>query len=269
MFSENNKRRKNVNVLTHRQKGGTCWFHGAINGLLMSWKSRRVLEQSIEYVNTNIGGRSIFDEGPTCLSKRAPRQLFWSYIVHRLGSTKGNVNARYVNADVIRNLGLRRKRFPNILSMVPRLSDTKRSYVRRFMMARHSVYGGTLSDMINLYDKLFPGDFSMKGEAKATTFVIEKAKNFPKMMRHNGHQYELSHCYIQIAGALGGHVVAGYLSRVGNYNVFDSGVNEIYRKLPWYDERSDQILMDIVREDYRIPVKKVSKWAVYIRSDRI
>ena len=259
----------NVNVLTHRQTGGTCWFHGAINGLLMSWKSRRMLEQSIQLVNTNIGCRSIFNDGNTCLSRRAPRQLFWSYIAHRLGSRKGNVNARYVNANVIRNLGIRRKRFTNILGMVPRFTNTKISYARRFMSSLHSVYGGKFADMINIYDKLFPGDFSMKSENRPTSFVIQKGNNFDKVMFHVGKRYELSHCYIQVAGYLKGHVMAGYLSRIGNYNVYDSGQNVIYNKLPWFDKSSDPYIIEIVKQNYGIPVIKVTKWAVYVRSDRI
>ena len=262
----------NVNVLTHKQKGGTCWFHGAINGLLMSWKSRRMLEQHIQLVNTNIGGRSLFDENNTaCLSKNAPRQLFWSYIAHRLGSRKGNVNARYVNANIIRNLGIRRKNYTNIIGMIPRFTNTKESYMSRFTISRHGVRGGSFYDMINIYDKLFPGDYSMKSENKSTSFVIQKGKNFDKVILHSGKRYELSHCYIQIElpGSLGGHVMAGYVSRLGNYNVYDSGQNIIYNKLPWYNDSADSDLVDTVREEYGIPVVKVSKWAVYVRSDRI
>lgn len=259
----------NVNVLTHKQKGGTCWFHAALNGLLMSWKSRRILEQSMQIVNTNIGGRSIFNDGNTCLPKRASSQLFWNYIAHRLGSRKGNVNARYVNANIIRNIGLRRKRFPDVLGIVPRFTNTKRSYVRRLMSSRHGVFGGVFSDMINLYDKLFHGDFSMKSENKQTSFVIEKGRNFDKMIFHAGKRYELSHSYLQISGPFEGHVMAGYLSRVGNYNVFDSGQNIIYNKLPWYSDKADEIIMDICREEYGMIVTKISKWAVYVRSDRI
>lgn len=33
----------NVNVLPHRQQGGTCWFHGAINGQKYAWYSDNIL----------------------------------------------------------------------------------------------------------------------------------------------------------------------------------------------------------------------------------
>lgn len=259
----------NLNVLTRRQQGQTCWFHGVINGLLMSWKARRVLEQSIPIVNTHIGGRSIFD-ADSCPMKRASGDLFWSYVVHRLSASKGGVNARYTNANVIRNLGIRQKGLPSFAKMLPRFTNNRRTFMKRFMSARSSVVGGTFSDMLNVYDKMFPGESSIKSDNKPTTFVIQKGKNFAKYIRHAGHEYDLSHCYIQVMlrGSIGGHVVTGYLTRQGNYNVYDSGRDRLYR-MPWYSDEPDADLIQIIREQYHIPVSKISKWAVYVRSDRV
>lgn len=262
------------NVLTRRQQGPTCWFHATINGLLMSWKSRRMLESRIPLANTNIGGRSIFSSNSSltnsCPTRRASGQMFWQYIADRLRG-KGTVSPRYVNKNVIKNLGIRRKYVPNVVSMIPRLSNTKRTYMRRFTSARSSVMGGTFSDLLNVYDKLFPGEVSMASENRPTTFVIKKGNDFEKYPRHAGRNYDLSHAYIQvmISSRLAGHAMTGYVSRLGNYNLYDSGYNRYVKDFRWQMSATDPILIDYIRENYSLPVTKVSKWAIYIRSDKI
>lgn len=263
------ERTNSPNVRTRIQQGGTCWFHAIINGLLMSWKSRRMLESRIPLVNTNVGGRSLFSAN-SCPSRRASGQMFWRYIDHRL-SGKGKVSPRYVNKNVIKNLGLRRKSVPNVLSMIPKSTNTKRTYMRRFMSARSSVMGGTFSDLLNVYDKLFPGEVSMASENKPTTFVIEKGRKFEKYIMHAGRSYDLSHAYIQVMlpGRLAGHAMAGYVSRLGNYNLYDSGFGIHIKDFRWQMSSADPILLQYLRENYRLPVTKVSKWAIYIRTDKI
>lgn len=258
--------RNSPNVLRRPQQGGTCWFHGIINGLLMSWKARHLLEKRIAIVETNIGGRSLFSQNSPCLSRNASGNLFWSYISHRL-SGKGKVNARYANSNVIRNLGIRRKNSPNVRSMIPRLNNTKRSFMRRFVSARTSVFGGTFSDLLNVYDKLFPGEVSMMSDNLPTTFVIKKGKNFANPINHAGKMYSLSHAFIQVMtpGSLAGHVLTGYISRLGNYNLYDSGYDVNFTSFSWYNENSDKYIIQWIRENYHFPVTKVSKWAIYIR----
>ncbi len=260
------------NVRTRTQQGPTCWFHAIINGLLMSWKSRRMLESRIPLVNTNVGGRSLFSNSPanSCPSRRASGQMFWRYIEHRL-SGKGKVSPRYTNKNVIKNLGLRRKYVPNIVSMIPRWSNTKRTYMRRFMSARSSVMGGTFSDLLNVYDKLFPGEVSMASENRPTTFIIEKGRKFDKYIMHAGRTYDLSHGYIEVMlpGSIAGHAMAGYVSRLGNYNLYDSGFGIHIKDFRWHMSAANQVLLQYLRENYRLPVTKVSKWAIYIRTDKI
>ena len=268
------ERTNSPNVRTRTQQGGTCWFHAIINGLLMSWKSRRVLESRIPLVNTNVGGRSLFSSSNSpssfCPSRRASGQMFWRYIDHRL-SGKGPVSPRYTNKNVIKNLGLRRKTVPNVVSMIPRTTNNKRTYMRRFMSARSSVMGGTFSDLLNVYDKLFPGEVSMASENKPTTFVIKKGNDFEKYPKHAGHEYDLSHGYIQVMlpGRLAGHAMTGYISRLGNFNLFDSGYNRHIKNFRWNLSGSNMILLGYIREYYHLPVTKVSKWAIYIRTDKI
>lgn len=67
----------------HRQTGGTCWFHAALNGLLMSPRSRRILRER------NSGGG-----------------IFWNYIRTRLN--RGNVRSM-TNRNVIESAGLRNR----------------------------------------------------------------------------------------------------------------------------------------------------------------
>lgn len=64
----------------HRQTGGTCWFHAALNGILMSPLARRFLR-----VNRN-------------------SSVFWNYIRTRL--SRGNVRS-VTNRNVIQSIGLR------------------------------------------------------------------------------------------------------------------------------------------------------------------
>lgn len=260
------------NVLTRPQQGGTCWFHAIINGLIMSWKSRQILERYyIPLANTNIGERSLFSTN-SCPSKHASGRLFWSYIEHRLSQQKGRVNDRYRNANVIRNLGIRRRGpFPNLLAMVPRIGNTKRTYMRRYARSRSAVFGGTFSDILNVYEKLFPGDYSLMSENKPTAFVITKGKQFKRYIRHAGYEYDLSHGYIQVVtpGSIMGHAMAGYVSRLGNYNMYDSGYGKHFKKEPWYLESEDKHLIQWIRERYSVPVTKVSKWAFYVRRNLI
>lgn len=233
-----------------------------------------MLESRIPLANTNIGGRSIFSSNSSltnsCPTRRASGQMFWQYIADRLRG-KGTVSPRYVNKNVIKNLGIRRKYVPNVVSMIPRLSNTKRTYMRRFTSARSSVMGGTFSDLLNVYDKLFPGEVSMASENRPTTFVIKKGNDFEKYPRHAGRNYDLSHAYIQvmISSRLAGHAMTGYVSRLGNYNLYDSGYNRYVKDFRWQMSATDPILIDYIRENYSLPVTKVSKWAIYIRSDKI
>jgi hypothetical protein len=68
----------------HKQTGGTCWFHAALNGLLMSPLARKVLVD------------------------RIPRNssVFWNYVQSRLA--RGNVRS-VTNRSVIESIGLRNK----------------------------------------------------------------------------------------------------------------------------------------------------------------
>ena len=68
----------------HRQSGGTCWFHAALNGLLMSPVSRRILRERIP--------------------NNASSSVFWNYVRTRL--ERGNVRSM-TNRSVIQSVGLR------------------------------------------------------------------------------------------------------------------------------------------------------------------
>lgn len=68
----------------HRQTGGTCWFHAALNGLIMSPLSRRVVRERIPSNNS--------------------RSVFWNYVRTRL--SRGSVRS-VTNRNVIQSIGLR------------------------------------------------------------------------------------------------------------------------------------------------------------------
>lgn len=85
----------------HRQSGGTCWCHAALNGLLMSPLARRVLRERIQLHSPS---------------------LFWNYIQTRL--SRGNVRS-VTNRNVIQSAGLRS---PNACVRGGNLSDLYRMY---------------------------------------------------------------------------------------------------------------------------------------------
>ena len=244
------------NVATRPQQGMTCWFHAIINGLIMSWKSRGLVKRKIPTVMTNIGGKSIFNNSDFCPTKSTSGNLFWNYINHRI-RTRGTVNSRYVNANVIRNLGVRKHTF-NVTGLVPRLSNTKRTYLKRVARSRSGVWGGTFSDVLNVYDKIFPKEVSMLSEHKPTTFVIKKGNQFDKVIKHANVRYELSHAYIQVMvpGSFLGHAMTGYISTKGNYNVYDSGTNVTLTDIGWPLDASNIHIINWVRDSYHIPARK-------------
>lgn len=277
LFTRSNRRRiksvvKNLeknepNVRTRPQQGGTCWFHGIINGLLMSPRSRKILEQRIPPASANT---SVTANTNTCPSRSASSRYFWNYIRHRL-SGRGRVNARYVNKNVIKNLGLRKRGvFPNFSAMIPRPTNTRRTYTKRFLGSLPFVHGGAFSDLHTVYDKLFPGDWSMYSKNRPTTFVVKKEpETFHEIISHAGHLYNLSHSFIQayIPG-IAGHVMAGYVSRAGNYVIFDSGYG-IVLPIDWHVKSGNEEIIEYVRHYYRFPVTRMSKWGVYVKSNPV
>ena len=251
------------NVLTRGQQGGTCWFQAIINGLLMSPKSRRILQTIMPITNNNSNNSN------SCPSRSASGRLFWSYVRHRL-SGQGSISPRYVNKNVIRNFGLRRSGFlPNIGSIVPRIGNTKRSYRSRLASARSGMFGGSFADFRNVYDKLFPGDWSSVSENRSTTFVVVKKGNYMNdFIKHRGELYVLSHAYIEVMlpFKISGHAMTGYISRNGNPMIYDSGFNR-YFPLDWKSrEKSDTVLINYIREGYSARVTKVHKWGVYVKN---
>lgn len=192
----------------HKQTGGTCWFHSALNGLIMSPLGRRVLKKRLRFVTygmrlTNIGGISIFSPN-ACPAKIARSSLFWDYIRHRL--EKSRIPSHYVNRNVIISSGLR----------------------------NNKVDGGTIADMYRLYDKLFPGDYKSSFIGKSTpTFVFKFGNNFPRTVIHNGMTYVLSHAHLFLKGPVKSHFVSGFINRNGNPIMYDSAKNQFHRNLKW------------------------------------
>lgn len=194
----------------HKQRGGTCWFHSALNGLIMSPLGRRVLKMHLRFVNrgmrlTNIGGRSIFSPNSACPAKTARSALFWDYIRHRL--ERSRVPSHYVNKNVITSSGLRNS---------------------------NQVSGGTVMDMYRLYDKLFPGDYKTSFIGKTTpTFVFKFGNVFPYTVIHHGVTYLLSHAHLSLIGPVKSHFVTGFINRNGNPVIYDSAKNKFHRNLRW------------------------------------
>ena len=218
----------NREVKRHKQKGGTCWFHAIINGLLMSPIARKVLIHKLKFVShgerlTNIQGRSIF--GNSCPTKQARSALFWDYIRERLRG--GRVPMNVQNRNIIISSGLR----------------------------NNSVRGGKFMDMYALYKKLFPGDYKISFIGPQTpTFVFKHGKTFDRTVIHRGVKYVLSHSYITLTGPNSVHIVAGFIKN-GMPMIYNSAKNS-FHALNW----------DLPFDKFGKYTKDVHKVAVYVKS---
>jgi len=185
------------------QQGPTCWFHGIINGLLLSPRPRallKMLTKDVENlpVNANV-----------CPSKRASRTWFLRYIKHLLQGS-GPVHDVFKNAEVIKASGLRRS-----TATLP--------------------LGGTPRDIVWFYHTFFPGEFTNRNGTDAPMFVMKRYGStytgpgsnpaVPHEMVRNGVRYELTHSMISfwIKPFPRGHMIAGYKHRDGFYDAYDSG----------------------------------------------
>ncbi len=189
-------------VATRKQQGGTCWFHAAVNGLLMSVFARKIIKQRIKEnkISSNYIG------GTSCFSRKVSKETLWEYMAHRLKSE--TINSRIKNKNVIIQSGIRKH---------PPLFKSKSK----------TVDGGTIRDIDIVYSKLFGNDFSYLKEKRKTTFVIYDAsadKTVHETINHLGTNYVLSHSYITLYSANDSiaHAVAGYRNKRSQYKVFDS-----------------------------------------------
>lgn len=256
------------NIRMRKQQGGTCWFHALINGLIMSYVCRKVIKKRLEQElnSNNMGLRGLFGEEEACLSKSASPSMFWKYIAHRLGG-RGRVNYNYRNANVIRNMKLRSS---GITKLVPKPSKTP--YIQRVASAWPVVHGGGLMpDITNLYSKLFPGDFKVGFNGTSTpTFIISTIDTrFNEYVNHNGAMYRLSHANIILRPRvpIAGHAIAGYVTRNGKYNVYDSGTDQIFSDVAWNQSGYDKYLLDAMNERWKnlITFTSIKKRAFYVR----
>ena len=248
---------KNINVATRNQQGGTCWFHAIINGLVMSHRCRR-------YLRTMIKDRGL-SPSKNSLGGACPRTIegFWKYIAYRLKGP-GAISPRIRNVNAIKAAGLRRN-VANPFGFIPRFGNTLSNYKRRALASRSSVTGGTISDLYNLYKKLFGDD------KKNPVFIIRKGNDFPTNL--DDYKYILSHAYIQITGKGGfwGHAIAGFINRFGNYKAFDSNNSRHAIDWTWKNSEYDKYTLDWFNEYYGLSgffkFVSIKKYAVYIRRD--
>jgi hypothetical protein len=230
----------------------------------MSHRSRNYIKEIIKTKgitnNLGIGGCPRTIEG------------FWRYIAYRLKGPK-TISPRIRNVNAIKASGARR-RFANPLGFIPRKGNTKSNYKRRISLSRSSVTGGTISDLYNIYKKLFGKEFSYKNSNTKSTpaFIMKKGNDLENITRHNGEWYYLSHAYIVLRGKGGfwGHVVSGYINSHNNYKIFDSNMNKSYDWI-WRTSEYDEAYLKWFNTVYDFPkmfgFTRIQKWGIYIRSD--
>lgn len=261
-----------TNVKLGFQQGGTCWFHGIINGLLLSPDTRRILQKMVSQMNlgptTNINTNS-------CPGRTTSATWFWKYIRHRL-SSGGITSPIFRNKNVIRSVGLRRKT-AKPSGIFPRFGNTVSTWRGRLMSSRSGVTGGTKEDFVHMYQKLFPGNFTTNANSKTTPlFVIHQFGTFaskvnpyvPHTMSRGGVRYNLSHAWIMFnIKPLMGHVVAGYKTKYGTFRAYDSGTHTVYPSYDWTVRDRVSPLLKLY-ENLPFPLRPggIKIWAVYIRS---
>jgi len=268
-MSKNNSPR--INVATRLQQGGTCWFHAIISGLIMSKICRRYLLKVIRE-------RGLSPTKSALKTGACPRTIdgFWKYIAYRLKGPK-SISPRIRNVNAIKAAGLRRNKIANFFGFIPRFGNTLSTYRRRALASRTSVTGGTVSDLYNLYKKLFGNDFMYQnknknnGNTKPPVFILRKGNDFPYFFNHKGDVYTLSHAYIVMMGVGGvwGHAVSGILNN-NNYVVYDSAHNNTVRWW-WRTSEDDKNALTFFNKRYDLPryfnLRTIKKYAVYIRYD--
>lgn len=191
----------NVEPIRHRrQEGGTCWFHSIVNGLLLSHRPRSILKIMSERVPTEPGYNFRL-----CPMRNAPNILFWKYIKHRLEGY-GGVNSAYKNINVIKSV---------IRRSVRQIAKTQ-GVVTASQMYFHRTEGGIKQDVYNFYKKMFPKNL----------FILRDYKNGPIPHTAPG-GYTLTHADISIYPEEGAHAMAGYLTRNGNYKIYDSAADDV------------------------------------------
>jgi hypothetical protein len=261
-----------LNVATRHQQGGTCWFHAIVNGLIMSAVSRKYLLRLLRERG--------FSPSKSALSSGAcPRTIdgFWKYIAYRLKGPK-SISPRIRNVNAIKAAGLRRNKFANPMGFIPRIKNTMSTYRRRALASRTSVTGGTISDLYNLYKKLFGSDFSYRNgnsNKKNPAFMIVKGDSFPVFKKtKDEYIYKLSHAYIQMTGLGGfwGHAITGFINSRGNFKLYDS--NNAEETIDWdWNNSNNKNMLDEFNKWYGFPkffnLRKVKKYAIYIRYDLI
>lgn len=240
-----------LNIATRVQQGGTCWFHAIVNGVLMSWRMRKIIRDKLANIPTKESSK------------------FWEYINHRLKGP-GTVNKIYSNQNVIRSIGARRRIF-NPFGMIPRVGEPRSKFVRRFLKSRSGVTGGTFSDLLNIYEQMFQDDFAYKEHSKkAPSLIIKKGTDFKDIITQDGVEYGISHSYIIISGYKGliGHAICGYVTKMRNFRIFDSAIDESF-SFDWRYKDNDAGLIKWMNDRLPITLTNVKKWAVYVRFDRM
>jgi hypothetical protein len=259
-----------INIKSRQQQGGTCWFHGIINGLLMSPQPRQVLRTMVAQMN--LGPDDV--NTMACPARTASATWFWKYIRHRL-SSGGVVSPVFKNKNVIRSVGLRQKTVrPG--GLVPRFSNTVSTWRGRIMASRSGVTGGTQEDFVHMYQKLFPGNFTTNSGTSTPLFVLRQFGSLaskvnpyvPHTMDRNGVRYDLSHAWIMFnVRPFLGHVVTGYKTKYGTFRTYDSGTHTVYPNYDWTVRQRVSALLTMYENYLPFPLRPggIKIWAVYMR----
>ena len=214
---------------TRLQEGGTCWFHAAMNGFLLSIYGRTFLKNVIlnasrrELAEKYKKNRNINQNA--CPSPQAGRAVLLRFIQTYL--TKGIIN---LNKN-------------KLIAFTGNNTKNMNS-------------GGLSTNQYRIHDRVFTPDERenlVVGPLKFGPIDIEKKEGFT-----------LSHCYIGLRYENGGaHAIAGGIDRNNNFFVYDSNGGVLI--CDWSTAEGQQDIMNHMSK----PVRTLQITATWIRTSAL
>lgn len=186
---------------------GTCWFQSILNGWLLSYPARRLLQKGLEIFkkSNNMKKWTKIDACPLHLSGA----YFWSYIEYKLKEDYTNVN---FNKNVLKGTQFTNER---LLSNLQLAQNTKNKGQEGADPWRES---------IKFLDKVFPGQWGYITPLKPIVLGyykdLKKMRADPLMTR--------SHVSITamnrdpVTNEVEGHAICGYRCKTGKLMIYDS-----------------------------------------------
>jgi len=186
---------------------GTCWFQSILNGWLLSYPARRLLQKGLEMFkkSNNMKKWTAIDACPLHLSGA----YFWSYIEYKLKEDYTDVN---FHKNVLKGTQFTNDRLINNLQLAQNKENKGQSGANPW------------GESVKFLDKVFPGQWGYITPLKPIVLGyykdLKKMKADPLMTR--------SHVSITamnrdpVTNKVEGHAICGYRCKTGKLMIYDS-----------------------------------------------